>query len=506
MRLRASAHTPSCSRPGPRVRSQVALLLRLGGPSAGRACRPFPPLDGDADHTASIARVGRTAFSVSGEPRPRGVGERCRGVGPLGSAGHWGGQDDIDVLEHPGTFDPRAARTLQGRAALGPAGRTGARWRPAAGESWTASTLRHTVEIGSCTWCRCPAPDRFAGRRRLGQREVLLKDRRPVTVGMPVGQHGAHTLTQASGRRRTNQALSWSTGAPSGPGPNRPAARGGQSRSSRSGRPRSRNAGMDIRVGDPGWHGAASGRWLSARSMPVGVRRLVMARMTPARPSTTEIVRMSRTRVGSASVDGASRQHRVAVTQVLGHVLAQIVTDLVGVPAGHSDRRCCIPYGGIAGLFGQGPAVPARQLGQQSLQQRPHPPLRVHPREPAATRPIRSSNINRHRWGSRLAFLATARSSLIVTNSDDPAMASCPVVREPRLTTGRGPAYAAQNSFPSGSCMIHQCPAGLLSTSRTRVAPSSSSRTARLSKAAGLTVDVDVQAVLAGLALGHVLE
>jgi hypothetical protein len=37
------------------------------------------------------------------------------------------------------------------------------------------------------------------------------------------------------------------------------------------------------------------------------------------------------------------------------------------------------------------------------------------------------------------------------------------------------PAYAAQNSLPSGSCMIHQCPAGPRSTSRTRVAPRPSS-------------------------------
>jgi hypothetical protein len=38
-----------------------------------------------------------------------GVSERVRRVGPFGSAWHRGGQDDIDVLEHPGTFDPRAA-------------------------------------------------------------------------------------------------------------------------------------------------------------------------------------------------------------------------------------------------------------------------------------------------------------------------------------------------------------------------------------------------------------
>src|SRR5215207_5287344 len=57
-------------------------------------------------------------------------------------------------------------------------------------------------------------------------------------------------------------------------------------------------AGMDIRVGDPGWHGTAGGRWPRARSMPVEVRRLVMTRMTPTRPSTAEIVRMSRTARG----------------------------------------------------------------------------------------------------------------------------------------------------------------------------------------------------------------
>src|SRR5512132_1366197 len=76
-------------------------------------------------------------------------------------------------------------------------------------------------------------------------------------------------------------------------------------------------AGMDIRVGDPGWHGAAGGRWLRARSMPVRVCRLVMTRMTPTRPSTTEIVRMSRTargirvaRRGERSLGGVSDTRR----------------------------------------------------------------------------------------------------------------------------------------------------------------------------------------------------
>ena len=57
---------------------------------------------------------------------------------------------------------------------------------------------------------------------------------------------------------------------------------------------------------------------------------------------------------------------------------------------------------------------------------------------------------------------------------------------EPGSTEAAPPsAYVAQNSFPSGSCMIHQCPSGPLSNSRTRVAPSSSSRATNSSRPPG---------------------
>jgi hypothetical protein len=46
----------------------------------------------------------------------------------------------------------------------------GARWRPAAGSPGRRRHCATPWRSGSCTWCRCPAPDRSAGRRRLGRR------------------------------------------------------------------------------------------------------------------------------------------------------------------------------------------------------------------------------------------------------------------------------------------------------------------------------------------------
>jgi hypothetical protein len=51
-----------------------------------------------------------------------------------------------------------------------------------------------------------------------------------------------------------------------------------------------------------------------------------------------------------------------------------------------------------------------------------------------------------------------------------------PTWRQCRVFRHVGPAYAAQNSLPSGSCITHQRPADPSSTSRMRVAPNFSSR------------------------------
>jgi hypothetical protein len=51
-----------------------------------------------------------------------------------------------------------------------------------------------------------------------------------------------------------------------------------------------------------------------------------------------------------------------------------------------------------------------------------------------------------------------------------------PTWRQCRVSRHGGPAYAVENSLPSGSCMTHQRPAGPSSTSPMRVAPNFSSR------------------------------
>jgi hypothetical protein len=71
-------------------------------------------------------------------------------------------------------------------------------------------------------------------------------------------------------------------------------------------------------------------------------------------------------------------QHRVWVTQVLDHVVADVVTDAVGVPPGAVEQPLHAIEQQLAGLFGQPPAVLAFDLAEQSLQvaQRPPAPRR----------------------------------------------------------------------------------------------------------------------------------
>src|SRR4029453_11038811 len=143
--------------------------------------------------------------------------------------------------------------------------------------------------------------------------------------------------------------------------------------------------GMDIRVGDPGWHGAAGGRWLRARAMPVRVCRLVMTRMTPTRPSITEIVRMSRTargirvrRRGEPSLGGVSDTRRprrlvgpCGAGRPLGGPPARVdVTDgCAGRPLGAPPARGDVTDGGPPG-----DAAPPRPPQGGPPQARPPPP------------------------------------------------------------------------------------------------------------------------------------
>jgi hypothetical protein len=67
---------------------------------------------------------------------------------------------------------------------------------------------------------------------------------------------------------------------------------------------------------------------------------------------------------------------------VLGEVAAQVIADLVGVPAGVVEQSLRPIWGGRAGLLGQLPAVLALDTGQQATQERARPAADLHPLEP----------------------------------------------------------------------------------------------------------------------------
>lgn len=66
-------------------------------------------------------------------------------------------------------------------------------------------------------------------------------------------------------------------------------------------------------------------------------------------------------------------QHRPLVVQVLHRVAPHIVTDGVGVPLGPAEQVVHAVRGGLPGPLGDGPAVVARQVRQESEYQPPGP-------------------------------------------------------------------------------------------------------------------------------------
>jgi hypothetical protein len=76
-------------------------------------------------------------------------------------------------------------------------------------------------------------------------------------------------------------------------------------------------------------------------------------------------------------------QHRLRVTEMLHQVGAHIVADPVVVPHRPGQQVLHPIRAGIPGVLGQRPAVLAGQVGQQPAHQRPGPPARLHPAEPA---------------------------------------------------------------------------------------------------------------------------
>jgi hypothetical protein len=77
-------------------------------------------------------------------------------------------------------------------------------------------------------------------------------------------------------------------------------------------------------------------------------------------------------------------QHRLGVPQVLDHVLAQVIADLIGVPPRAIQQPLHPLWGLLTRLFGQPPAVLAPDLAQQSLRVGQHAAARLRSPEPPA--------------------------------------------------------------------------------------------------------------------------
>ena len=67
---------------------------------------------------------------------------------------------------------------------------------------------------------------------------------------------------------------------------------------------------------------------------------------------------------------------------MLHDIAAQIIADLVGVPAGMVEQPLRPIWGRRAGLLGQLPAVLALDTGKQATQERPCPAADLHAVEP----------------------------------------------------------------------------------------------------------------------------
>ena len=68
---------------------------------------------------------------------------------------------------------------------------------------------------------------------------------------------------------------------------------------------------------------------------------------------------------------------------MLDDIAAHVVADPAGIPF-RAGQQVLHPVGRrVVGMLGDGPAVLARQLRQQAQYERPRPPPRLHPPEPA---------------------------------------------------------------------------------------------------------------------------
>ena len=75
-------------------------------------------------------------------------------------------------------------------------------------------------------------------------------------------------------------------------------------------------------------------------------------------------------------------QHRVAVSEAGGDVVAQVIADPVGVPRGSAEQVLHAVRVRVAGVFGDAPAVLPRQVSQQPEQEPAGAAAGLHPGEP----------------------------------------------------------------------------------------------------------------------------
>jgi site-specific DNA recombinase len=98
-------------------------------------------------------------------------------------------------------------------------------------------------------------------------------------------------------------------------------------------------------------------------------------------------------------------QHRTRVTQVLDHVGAQIIADLVRIPVGGGQQPLHAVGGALAGVLGQLPAILPPHVAQQPAQVGQRPPARLRPGEPSRDAGVQGVQPRR----PRLDFLDVCR-------------------------------------------------------------------------------------------------
>jgi hypothetical protein len=76
-----------------------------------------------------------------------------------------------------------------------------------------------------------------------------------------------------------------------------------------------------------------------------------------------------------------NHQHPARVTQMLGHIAADVIAHAIGVPPGPRQQVLHPSRAGVPRMLGDTPAVRSWQPGQQAQHKRPRPPPRLHPAE-----------------------------------------------------------------------------------------------------------------------------